>query len=152
MRYVDPAEKVYWCTRKGYGQPLLNCLSCPRYPCAERTEKEEAILQASVFTTIDKERSRFIVRRIHMYIFKMENGTLLPAPADFNPENPQFEQLEEVAEVLVISKVLVKQLRLVAKPREERAALRQALSDDLPEENTALPEENKTRAGRKKTS
>ncbi|MDD2967834.1 MAG: hypothetical protein PHN64_10230 [Desulfovibrionaceae bacterium] len=151
MRYIDPAEKIYWCTRKGYGQPLLNCLSCPRYPCAERTEKEEAILQASAFTTLDKKRSRFVLRSKRMYIFKMEDGTLTPAPEDFNPEMPQFEQLEDVAEVLVIAKVLVKQLRLVAKPREERAALRKVLSTpDAAPESSPAPEENKNRAGRKK--
>ena len=47
----------------------------------------------------------------------------------------QIEQLADVEEVLVIGKVLVKQLRLVAKPREERDRIREQLSTpDLPEE------------------
>ena len=59
-----------------------------------------------------------------MYIFRMTSGELRDAPEDFSPDAPDFEQLADVEEVLVIGKVLVKQLRLVAKPREERDRIR----------------------------
>ena len=64
-----------------------------------------------------------------MYIFRMTSGELRDAPEDFSPDAPDFEQLADVEEVLV------KQLRLVAKPREERDRIREQLSTpDLPEE------------------
>ena len=70
-----------------------------------------------------------------MYIFRMTSGELRDAHEDFSPDAPDFEQLADVEEVLVIGKVLVKQLRLVAKPREERDRIREQLSTpDLPEE------------------
>ena len=49
-----------------------------------------------------------------MYIFRMTSGELRDAPEDFSPDAPDFEQLADVEEVLVIGKVLVKQLRLVS--------------------------------------
>ena len=75
-----------------------------------------------------------------MYIFRMTSGELRDAPEDFSPDAPDFEQLADVEEVLVIGKVLVKQLRLVAKPREERDRIREQLSTpDLPGEAEEEP-------------
>lgn len=74
-----------------------------------------------------------------MYIFRMTSGELRDAPEDFSPDAPDFDQLADVEEVLVIGKVLVKQLRLVAKPREERDRIREQLS--TPEAPEALPDE-----------
>ena len=65
----------------------------------------------------------------------MTTGELRDAPEDFSPEDPDFKQMADVEEVLGIGKVLVKQLRRVAKPREERDRIREQLSTpDLPEE------------------
>lgn len=58
-----------------------------------------------------------------MYIFRMLDGSLVEAPKEFNPDKPDFDELKDVLEVLVISKVLEKQLRLVPKARQERSAL-----------------------------
>lgn len=130
MRYTDPTERALWCTAKGNFRTLLGCLKCPRYPCAVITDAHVAALQASPFVTLDAAQCKLLPRKKTMYIFKMTTGELREAPATFNPEQPDFAELEEVDEVLVISKVLVKQIRLVAKPKEERAAIRAELSTD----------------------
>ena len=59
-----------------------------------------------------------------MHIFRMNDGSLREAPEGFRPESPDEEMLRDVAEVLCVGKILVKQLRLVPRPAEERAAIR----------------------------
>ena len=115
--------------------PLLACLACRHFPCRAMTEERLALLRTSPFVQLDTKNSKLLPRRHVMYIFRMTSGELRDAPEDFSPDAPDFEQLADVEEVLVIGKVLVKQLRLVAKPREERDRIREQLSTpDLPEE------------------
>ncbi len=73
-----------------------------------------------------------------MYLYKKIDGSIVPAPAGFSPDAPDFDALAEVEEVLFVSKTYVKQLRLVVKPKEERDALRSAL--DPGEEERATSE------------
>ncbi|MBQ4566622.1 MAG: hypothetical protein IJA79_00660 [Desulfovibrio sp.] len=63
-----------------------------------------------------------------MIIFKKTNGALVEAPTQFNVDNPDLRLLEDVAEVLVVGKSLVKQVKLVPKPKEEIAKIRQSRS------------------------
>ena len=93
-----------------------------------------------------------------MYLYKNSDGSIVPAPADFSPESPDFEALAEVEEVLFVSKIYVKQLRLVVKPKEERDAIRSVMERDLPspenetenEPEAHAPEEDKKpRRGKK---
>ena len=99
------------------------------------TEERLALLRTSPFVQLDTKNLKLLPRRHVMYIFRMTSGELRDAPEDFSPDAPDFEQLADVEEVLVIGKVLVKQLRLVAKPREERDRIREQLSTpDLPED------------------
>ena len=65
-----------------------------------------------------------------MYIFKFDNGELHIAPEQFDPDNPDFDILKDVSEVLCVNKVLVKQLKLVAKSKEEREAIRNERSTE----------------------
>ena len=58
-----------------------------------------------------------------MYLFRMNDGTIVDAYAEFDPNKPDFAKLAGVQEVLVVGKVLEKQIRFVAKPKEERDAL-----------------------------
>ena len=58
-----------------------------------------------------------------MYLFKYNDGTIREAYRNFDPNNPDFYQLEGVSEVLVISKILVKQVKLVARPADERTKI-----------------------------
>ncbi len=48
-----------------------------------------------------------------MYLFRKKDGTLSPAPEGFDSKNPDWEVLHDVEEVLVISKVLVPEIKLV---------------------------------------
>lgn len=59
-----------------------------------------------------------------MFIFKKAGGELEVAPEGFDPDNPDLAMLEDVEEVLVVSKVLVKQVKLVPKAKEEIARVR----------------------------
>ncbi len=52
-----------------------------------------------------------------MYLFRKKDGSLVEAPEDFDPKEPDWNHMQEVEEVLVISKVLVPQLKLVPKPQ-----------------------------------
>ncbi|WP_300718794.1 hypothetical protein [uncultured Desulfovibrio sp.] len=138
-RYADPTEKAIRCPLKEHQRPLLACLACRRFPCRAMTEERLALLRGSPFVRLDTENSKLLPRRHVMYIFRMTSGELRDAPEDFSPDAPDFDQLADVEEVLVIGKVLVKQLRLVAKPREERDRIREQLS--TPEAPEALPDE-----------
>ncbi len=53
-----------------------------------------------------------------MYLFRKKDGVLVEAPEDFDPKEPDWNQMQEVQEVLVISKVLVPQLKLVPKTQQ----------------------------------
>lgn len=128
MIYKDPAEMSIWCDIKSYQKPLLGCLKCPKYPCRGITSEHQDILKNSLFVELRKD---ILVERslpMCVYIFKMNDGSLMSAPENFDPDAPDFALLEDVEEVLVIGKVLVKQCRLVAKDRETRAAIRRANS------------------------
>ena len=84
-----------------------------------------------------------------MYILKYNDGRLAFPGEDFDPENLDWKIMEDVAEMLYVSKVFVPQIRLVAKPLEERARIRKSLSrseaeaeEETPLEETAqAPEE-----------
>jgi hypothetical protein len=84
-----------------------------------------------------------------MYVFKFSNGDLKEAPVDFNPDNPDFEQLKDVEEVLCISKILVKQMKLVVKSKEERDAIRKERSTAEPGEVTEAVESKPQRKRKK---
>ena len=117
--YVDIAEKPIWCLKKQYQIPLLRCLSCNRFPCDEKHVK---LLEESKFT--EMLFKGFINRRCNMYIFKYYSGELKEAPDGFNPDNPDFSILQDVDEVLCINKILTKQMKLVAKSKEEIKKIR----------------------------
>lgn len=84
------------------------------------------VLENSAF--VDHEFTGLLPRRIRMIIFKKTNGALVEAPTQFNVDNPDLRLLEDVAEVLVVGKSLVKQVKLVPKPKEEIAKIRQSRS------------------------
>lgn len=125
-RYRDPAEAAIWCRRKEYKLPILRCLTCGRFPCAGFPDGAMAALRASAFVEIRLEG--LAARRVVMHVFRKTDGSLVDAPEDFDPDRPDAKLLEDVEEVLVVGKVLVKQLRLVPKPREEIRAIREELS------------------------
>lgn len=77
-----------------------------------------------------------------MYIFRTTDGCLRGAPAGFDPEKPDFTALQDVVEVLVVGKVLEKQLRLVPKAKQERNDLLERARQEAKEaaaEKESLP-------------
>ncbi len=169
--YVDPTEKPHWCPKRQYWQPLLSCLRCARFPCPAIGEDKQQLLAQSPFVMIDPVGSTLIQkrRRVAMYILKYNDGRLVDAGEDFDPENLDWKMMEDVAEVLFVSKIFVPQIRLVAKPAEERARIRKNLSrsgavpeeaeDMLPDTDTdeladdgMLPEVGSSRGRRRRTA
>ncbi len=122
--YIDPAEISVWCGRKGFRRVLLGCLNCPRFPCPAIGEEAQARLRDSLFTMPDPDAPPWAQKKVRMHIFRMNDGSLREAPEEFRPESPDEDMLKNVAEVLCVGKILVKQLRLVPKPAEERALIR----------------------------
>ena len=66
-----------------------------------------------------------------MLLFHMTDGSYKEAQRGFDVDKPDLGMLEDVEEVLVVGKVLVKQIRLVPRPKEERAQIRTAMSEGL---------------------
>ena len=60
-----------------------------------------------------------------MYLFRMKDGSIVPAPEGFTPAAPDWNSLEEVQDVLYVNRVFEKQLRLVPRPVEERTLIRE---------------------------
>ena len=61
-----------------------------------------------------------------MHILKKYDGTL-ELIEDFDEKNPDQALLQDVQEVYPITKILVPQLKLVPKTREERASVKEGL-------------------------
>lgn len=55
-----------------------------------------------------------------MYLFRKKDGSLIPAPEDFDQQNPGWETMQDVEEVLFVSKILIPQIKLVPKPSAPR--------------------------------
>ena len=51
-----------------------------------------------------------------MYLFKKKDGSLVQALDTFDQQNPGWEEMQDVDEVLYVSKVLIPQIKLVPKP------------------------------------
>lgn len=85
-----------------------------------------------------------------MYILKKYDGSL-EIVQELDEKNPDQELLKEVEEVYPVTKVLVPQLRLVPKTKEERNQIKESL-----EAKKAAPKETPNEAadnpGGKKTS
>ncbi len=50
-----------------------------------------------------------------MYLFKKKDGSIVQAPETFDQQNPDWKDLKEVEEILVVSKILIPQIRLVSR-------------------------------------
>lgn len=137
------------CLVRGYNLPMISCLKCKRFPCIGYPKDWHAILESSPFVTYGED-SKLIPRRIRtMYIFKLHDGSLEEAPEGFDPNNPDFNDLADVDEVLVIGKELVKQVRLVPKPKEEQDRIKAAAKQAEPE---PTPVEEPKKKRRKKSA
>lgn len=85
-------------------------------------------LENSLFT--EWRFAGFTAGRTKMYIFRYSDGRLVKAPNDFSPDNigtmAAKTAIDDVEEIYVVSKTLVKQVKLVVKDKAEVAAIRNA--------------------------
>lgn len=74
-----------------------------------------------------------------MYLIEYESGNFEMAPPDFKPEELYPPDLEKIRRVYCVSRILEKQVKLVAKPKEEIRKIR--------ETRQSAPKTAKNRAG-----
>ena len=79
------------------------------------------------------------------FLFINTDGSVTKAPNNFDVKNPDWEMLKEVNEVLQISTVYTKQLKLVPKTKEERDKIVQAATQPV---IPSGPIKRKTRKGK----
>lgn len=129
LDFSDPLTMIgtWSCRRIIKNVAILNCFGCKYYPCEQFTPEVEKALIDSPFTAVAK-GSHLRPRRVKMFLFLMYDGTVAPAYEGFDLDNPDWEQLRDVQEVLQVSKAFTKQMKLVAKPKEERAAIREEIN------------------------
>ncbi|MFP4285728.1 MAG: hypothetical protein ACLFQG_09265 [Desulfovermiculus sp.] len=107
--------------------PFLACPQCPKFPCPELSSTDLYMLSTSPFLT------RVVVgfqsqRRQKMYILKKLDGSLQMVE-DLDEKNPDQDLLKDVEEVYPVTKVLVPQLKLVPKTKEERKQVKEELEE-----------------------
>lgn len=128
LTFTDRAERVKWCPHREYQIPLLCCLRCARFPCRGMNAQDMDDLKHSLFT--ERRFAGFTAGRTKMYIFRYSDGSLKVAPDGFSPDNIENmvtkTALDEVDEIYVVSKTLVKQVKLVVKDKAEIATIRNA--------------------------
>lgn len=128
--FTDRAERIKWCPHREYQIPLLCCPRCARFPCRGMTAHDMDDLENSLFT--EQRFAGLTAGRTKMYIFRYSDGRLEKAPDTFSPDNIENmatkAALDDVDEIYVVSKTLVKQVKLVVKTKEEIAVIRDALS------------------------
>lgn len=100
---------------------ILNCLNCSDFPCEQCTDEMLEALRTSPFVRVDLNSSILRPRRVKMFLFLNRDGSIEKAYDNFDLENPDWDLLQDVVEVLYVNKSYTKQMKLVAKPKEERA-------------------------------
>lgn len=122
----DREERIKWCRHREYQIPLLYCLHCVRFPCRGINAHDMENLENSLFT--ERGFNGFAERKVKMYIIKTEDGKLSVVDADFSLDQLSGKNLENISEVYLVSKTLVKQVKLVVKDKAEIAAIRSVKS------------------------
>ena len=83
-----------------------------------------------------------------MYILKKYDGTL-EIVQELDEKNPDQELLKDVEEVYPVTKVLVPQLRLVPKTKDERNQIKESLEAKKAAPKEAAPETADNPGGKK---
>ena len=134
--------------------PFLACPQCPKFPCPELSKTDLDMLSTSPFL------HRVVLglkprRRKKMYILKKLDGSLQMVE-DFDEKNPDQDLLKDVEEVYPVTKVLVPQLKLVPKTKEERKQVKEDLekeknTQEADQEQTPEPETASAGKGKSKS-
>lgn len=105
------AEKYFWCKKRDMNRVFATCVRCKHYPCDYCTPGRIRELANTDYVVIKS--VTFISKRRKFVLAKMKDGTYKELDIDVKSPNP--EQLKDVEEVYVISKVLIPVLTLRAK-------------------------------------
>ena len=126
--------------------PFLACPQCPKFPCPELSPTDLEMLFTSPF--LDRVVVGLKPRRRHkMYILKKLDGSLQMVE-DLDEKNPDQDLLKDVEEVYPVTKVLVPQLKLVPKTKEERKQVKEELESakaSTAQEQDARKEQSKAK-------
>lgn len=104
-------EKYFWCKKRDMNRVFATCVRCKHYPCDYCTPSRIRELANTGYVVITN--VTFITKRRKFVLAKMKDGTYKELDIDVKSPNP--EQLKDVEEVYVISKVLIPVLTLRAK-------------------------------------
>ena len=104
------------CRVHGTRRPFMHCPLCDRYPCRQLTEQDLAALEQSPLMTRQivglREEKRTVI------LIKKKDGTIVESDLDI--QQPTLEQILDVVEVYVVKTVLVPDVVLRPKPKDER--------------------------------
>ena len=104
-------EKHFWCKKREMFRVFATCVRCKHYPCDYCTPDRIRDLAHTDYVVI--ENVTLITQRRSFVLAKMKDGSYKDIDIDIKAPNP--EQLRDVEEVYVISKVLIPVLTLRAK-------------------------------------
>jgi hypothetical protein len=136
MKAPSEAEKYFWCKKRDMNRVFATCVRCKHYPCDYCTPgriRELANTDYVVITNVT-----FIIKRSKFVLAKMKDGTYKELDIDVKSPNP--EQLKDVEEVYVISKVLIPVLTLRAKNESDSV---EAVRDPEPVETKSRQRKEK---------
>ena len=118
---------MWYCQLQYKSVARLNCLACGKFEaCDQITPEYVAELQASPFVDTTS-NSKLIPRRVKMYLFLTYDGELQDAYPGFDVDNPDWERLQQVKEVLYVGKAYQKQMKLVVKNKDERDKIKRTV-------------------------
>lgn len=109
---------LLYCLRHQSRRAFLGCPTCEHFPCDQLDERDiealrrSPLIQVTVVGLAEKRRGG------NMILVRKEDGTIVESDIDIN--HPDLEALKDVAEIYVVSKVLVPAIVLRPKPKEER--------------------------------
>lgn len=158
--HTDPLSvynRSFFCQIRQRFSTFLRCPECRHFPCRILSRMDMLMLLTSPFLnrTVTDLKLR---RRPKMHILKKYDGSL-ELVEDFDEKNPDQALLQDVEEVYPVTKILVPQLKLVPKTKEERANVKEDLeaekqtsgqhAEEVPQTNPAQGGRSKAKAGRK---
>ena len=111
MIAASEVEKHFWCRKRDMFRVFATCVRCKHYPCDYCTPDRIRDLAQTDYVVIDS--VTLITQRRSFVLAKMKDGSYKDIDIDIKAPDP--EQLRDVEEVYVISKVLVPVLTLRAK-------------------------------------
>ena len=145
---TDPLSvynRSFFCQIRQRFSTFLRCPECRHFPCRNLSRTDMLMLLTSPFlnrTVTDLKPQR----RPKMHILKKYDGTL-ELIEDFDEKNPDQALLQDVQEVYPITKILVPQLKLVPKTKEERASVKEGLEAQKEKSNQDSGEAAKATPG-----